>query len=374
MKIGSWPGPAWLNGRARTMSSPCASAYTPASRSPADLDTAYGFAGRERRRPRRPAVAPGRRRPRMSSPTPPAPAGEAWRIASSTLTALATLSITVSDGSSHERPTVAERREVVDDFGLHRADRIEHGVRIAEVDGDAASPTPPRGSRHARQPDHLVTGLDAGARQAPSRESRRTGDQDPHALLAAPLVVGPTDRVLERAVAVAGVVRLGLERCRLGLGVQPPLQLAQDDSEQQVPPSGLGEGTAVAGRASAARLRAGWRRSVIVASGHRAKFSASASSGPRVTGGSGDEPARGSRRRRRTAAPFWMCSASPAGIPAVAARHRLVRAARRRRSGCRRPACRAAARAPIPPPRPRRRRRPSERPRAVDARAQDSQL
>ena len=48
MKIGRCSGPAWLKGRARTRSSPCASTYTAASMSPAALETAYGLAGFKR--------------------------------------------------------------------------------------------------------------------------------------------------------------------------------------------------------------------------------------------------------------------------------------------------------------------------------------
>src|SRR6476661_4488994 len=47
-------------------------------------------------------------------------------------------------------------------------------------------------------------------------------------------------RVLERAVAVARVLGLGLGRDRLRSSVQAPLELAQHEPEQEVPPGGLG--------------------------------------------------------------------------------------------------------------------------------------
>ena len=54
------------------------------------------------------------------------------------------------------------------------------------------------------------------------------------------------DRVLERAVAVRGELGLGGRRDRLGDGVQPALELAEHDSEQQVPDDGLAEGLVIA--------------------------------------------------------------------------------------------------------------------------------
>ena len=53
--------------------------------------------------------------------------------------------------------------------------------------------------------------------------------------------------MLERAVAVTGEIGLGSDRRRLRLGVQPSLQLAEDDPEEQVSPRRLGQGTPVAG-------------------------------------------------------------------------------------------------------------------------------
>ena len=105
-------------------------------------------------------------------------------------------------------------------------------------------------------------------------------------------------------------------------------------------------------------LRAGWTRSA-----NRRQRPQREVLGEREQRPAGDRRQRDERRDVRVdgaeRGAVLDVQREPGRIPAVAARDRLVRAARRRRSGCRRPACRAAARPPTRPPRPRRRRRPS---------------
>ena len=129
------------------------------------------------------------------------------------------------------------------------------------------------------------------------------------------------DGVLERAVAVARVVGVRLRRRRLGLGVEPALELAEHDPEQQVAPGRLRERAAVADELRellAGRMEAVGRRAP---SGHRTTCSASAAAGPRSAGGSGSAGAMLAYTAPNSGAVLHV-QREPDRIPAVAARDR----------------------------------------------------
>ena len=164
--------------------------------------------------------------------------------------------------------------------------------------------------------------------------------------------------MLERAVAVAGVVRLWLRpapaQARRSAGA--PARRGRFRTAGAATWPGPGHGGCRPSCGSS--LRAGWRRSRIAVERPQGEVL-----GEREQRPAGDRRQRdqrrevrvdGAERRRRSG-----CAARARRDTSRRRASPPFRAARRRRSGCRRPACRAAARPPTPPPRPRRRRRPS---------------
>ena len=112
-------------------------------------------------------------------------------------------------------------------------------------------------------------------------------------------------------------------RRRLGLGVQPSLELAEHDPEQQVPPGRLRERAAVAGE-----------RRELVAGGVEAVGRVPPAATARRARRARTQRSAGDRRERTAGArfaytapntaPFCMCEREPGGVPAVAARDRLA--------------------------------------------------
>ena len=126
---------------------------------------------------------------------------------------------------------MSQRGQVVDD------------ARGAPRRRRSTAPRPGRAGRRCagrRRGEHVVARGRAGGRQWRPAKPDGAGDQDPRQF------EDDRDQVLERAVAVGGGGG-GVDGARLGLGrVQPPLELAEHEAEQQVAPGRLGERAAVA--------------------------------------------------------------------------------------------------------------------------------
>lgn len=128
--------------------------------------------------------------------------------------------------------------------------------------------------------------------------------------------------MLERAVTVTRVVRLGLGRRRLRGGVHAALELAEHEAEQEVPPRLLGEGTPVA-----------LERRQILAGGVKSIRERAQRPRREVLGEGEGRTAHGRRERngRREICvdgpeqdPVLHVEREAGGIPAVAARDRLA--------------------------------------------------
>ncbi len=312
MKIGSCPGPAWLNGRARTMSSPWASAYTAASRSPAVFETAYGFAGLSGASS---SIGSRARRPYTSQvlthTTRASGSVEAQR-----LEHVDRGGDVLLDGRRRVLPGAAdraERGEVVDDLGSQVARAAPDRVEVAQVDA-APSPTSP-GARRAARRRTPRRRLRARAREIAAGEARRSGDQDAQRATETrcdarrrPVTVTACSSepwpLLEKSAS-------GSRRRRLGLGVHASLELAEHEPEQQMAPRRLRERAAVAGERGqllARRVQAIRQR---CPSGHSAS-ARQRDAGPRRPAAAA-APARCWRRRRRTRRRSACAWRSPAG-------------------------------------------------------------
>ena len=174
-------------------------------------------------RTRRPAATRAARRPRRSRPRPPSPpARGAHRLEH--VEGHGQVVVERRRRVLPGAPDVGLRGEVVDDVGRRpRRPRARVGVRLGQVDAARR--------RGARATTSSPAAAHAAARWRPAKPVPPVIRTRAHA--------GGDDQVLEVAVAV-GRRALLVGRAPASLGrVQPALQLAEHDAEEQVPPRRL---------------------------------------------------------------------------------------------------------------------------------------